>query len=98
MSDEAEDLWHVRVAPDDVKILTLEQVDDLFRLEVIDEDTMLWQDGMTEWLPLRVVAGLDDEEAPSLPPISARGSISRCSGRPSCPRSSCPCSCWSPSP
>ena len=71
MSAEAEDLWHVRVAPDDVKILTLEQVDDLFRLEVIDEDTQLWQEGMTEWLPLRVVAGLDDEEAPSLPPISA---------------------------
>jgi hypothetical protein len=71
MSAEAEDLWHVRVAPDDVKILTLEQVDDLFRLEVIDEDTMLWQDGMDEWLPLRVIAGLDDEEAPSPPPISA---------------------------
>lgn len=71
MSVEAEDLWHVRVAPDDVKILTLEQVDDLFRLEVIDEDTQLWQEGMDEWLPLRVVAGLDDEEAPSPPPISA---------------------------
>ncbi len=71
MSVEAEDLWHVRVAPDDVKILTLEQVDDLFRLEVIDEDTQLWQEGMEEWLPLRVVAGLDDEEAPSPPPISA---------------------------
>jgi hypothetical protein len=70
MSAEAEDLWHVRVAPDEVKILTLEQVDDLFRLEVIDEDTQLWQEGMDEWLPLRVIAGLDDEPAPSLPPIS----------------------------
>ena len=56
-----EDLWHVRIAPDEVKQLTLEQLDDLFRLEVIEADTLLWQPGMTEWLPLSVVAGLDDD-------------------------------------
>jgi len=58
-----DDLWHVRIAPDDVKQLTLEQLDDLFRLEVIEADTLLWQPGMTEWLPLSVVAGLDEEAA-----------------------------------
>ncbi len=58
-----DDLWHVRIAPDDVKQLTLEQLDDLFRLEVIEADTLLWQPGMTEWLPLSVVAGLDEEPA-----------------------------------
>jgi hypothetical protein len=47
---------------DEVKQLTLEQLDDLFRLEVIEADTLLWQPGMTEWLPLSVVAGLEDEE------------------------------------
>src|SRR5215213_2016432 len=54
MSDD--ELWHVRVSADEVKQLTLEQIDDLYRLDVIDADTQLWQDGMAEWLPLRVVA------------------------------------------
>ncbi|MES1186204.1 MAG: hypothetical protein ABUL60_20490 [Myxococcales bacterium] len=75
----SEDLWHVRIAPDEVKSLTLEQVDDLYRLDLIDENTLLRQDGTDEWLPLRVVAGLDEEAegnaSPSLPtpppPISA---------------------------
>ena len=72
MSDD--ELWHVRVSADEVKTLTLEQIDDLYRLDVIDADTQLWQDGMDEWLPLRVVAGLDEEEVvnvsvpPTMPP------------------------------
>src|SRR6187399_1302222 len=60
MADD--ELWHVRVSEHDIKQLTLEQIDDLYRLDVIDADTQLWQDGMDEWLPLRVVAGLDEEE------------------------------------
>jgi hypothetical protein len=72
MADD--ELWHVRISADEVKTLTLEQIDDLYRLEVIDADTQLWQDGMDEWLPLRVVAGLDEEEVvnvsipPTVPP------------------------------
>src|SRR5438046_73718 len=66
MSDGAQDLWHVRIAPGEVKVLTLEQVDDLYRLDMIEPSTLLWQQGMSGWLPLRVVAGLDDEpEAPA---------------------------------
>jgi len=59
-----DDLWRVRIAPGEEKVLTLDQVDDLFRLEIIDRNTLLWQEGMDQWLPLRVVAGLDDAEAP----------------------------------
>src|SRR5690242_2507272 len=59
MADD--DLWHVRVSQE-VKQLTLEQLDDLFRLEVIEASTLVWQPGMTEWLPLSVVAGLGDDE------------------------------------
>ena len=55
MADD--ELWHVRISDTEVKQLTLEQIDDLYRLDVIDADTQLWQDGMDEWLPLRVVAG-----------------------------------------
>jgi hypothetical protein len=72
MADD--ELWHVRISADEVKELTLEQIDDLYRLDVIDADTQLWQDGMDEWLPLRVVAGLDEPEVvnvsipPTVPP------------------------------
>ncbi len=62
MGDAAEELWHVRLPHDEVKQLTLEQLDDLFRLDVISADTQIWQPGMDEWLPLSVVAGLGDDE------------------------------------
>jgi hypothetical protein len=70
MADD--ELWHVRISADEVKTLTLEQIDDLYRLDVIDADTQLWQDGMDEWLPLRVVAGLDEAEVVnvSVPPTA----------------------------
>jgi hypothetical protein len=72
MSSE-EERWHVRIAPGEVKLLTLEQIDDLFRLDMIDADTLLRQDGAEQWLPLRVVAGLDDDEvAPLAPPPPVR--------------------------
>jgi hypothetical protein len=60
MTDD--ELWHVRMSPQEVKQLTLEQLDDLFRLDIIEADTLIWQPGMTEWLPLSVVAGLGDED------------------------------------
>jgi hypothetical protein len=62
MGEAAEELWHVRLPHDEVKQLTLEQLDDLFRLELVSADTQVWQPGMDEWLPLSVVAGLDDDE------------------------------------
>ena len=81
MADD--ELWHVRVSEDEVKTLTLEQIDDLYRLDVIDADTQLWQDGMDEWLPLRVVAGLGEEEVvnisvppPSMPPAKLGNTMS----------------------
>jgi hypothetical protein len=76
---EDEDLWHVAVAPGEVKILSLEQVDDLYRLEIIDDSTLVWQPGMSGWLPLSVVAGDDDDDEPattlpvhSIPPPPSR--------------------------
>jgi hypothetical protein len=76
-SDESDDdeLWHVAIAPDEVKVLTLEQLDDLFRLDIIDENVRVWQPGMQDWLPLSVVAGMDAEPAPRAapaPPPAAR--------------------------
>ncbi|MFZ5894288.1 MAG: hypothetical protein ACOY0T_24720 [Myxococcota bacterium] len=62
------ELWYVATGPGETKLLTLEQLDDLFRLEIIDADTRLWQPGMREWLPLSVVAGLDEPSKPVAPP------------------------------
>ncbi|WP_437549626.1 DUF4339 domain-containing protein [Sorangium sp. So ce367] len=58
-TDDRESLWHVAIAPDDIKVLTLDKLDDLFRLDVIDETTKIWRPGMAAWQPLGVVAGIE---------------------------------------
>jgi hypothetical protein len=58
------DKWHVQIAPDEVKVLSLDQLDDLYRLSIVDSETQVWQTGMTEWQPLRVIAGLDEAPPP----------------------------------
>jgi GYF domain 2 len=59
-----DDKWHVAFAPGEVKVVSLEQLDDLFRLSIVDAETKVWQNGMAEWQPLRVIADLDDQPAP----------------------------------
>jgi hypothetical protein len=59
-----DDKWHVALAPDEVKIVSLEQLDDLFRLSIVDAETKVWQEGMTEWQPLGVIAGIEDKPEP----------------------------------
>lgn len=68
----AEDKWHVEVEPNDVKVVTLEQLDDLFRLSIVDSETKVWQAGMTDWQPLRVIAGLDESESAPAQPAPRR--------------------------
>lgn len=63
-------VWHVAVSSDDVKVMTLEQLDDAFRLDVIDTSTPVWKTGMSTWSPLGIVAGIDDE--PTTAHISVR--------------------------
>lgn len=74
-----DDKWHVALAPGEVKVVSLEQLDDLFRLSIVDAETKVWQDGMSEWQPLRVIAGLDEKPEPK-----------RTHPRPPSPRSSPP--------
>jgi hypothetical protein len=75
--------WHVALAPDEVKIVSLEQLDDLFRLSIVDSDTKVWQEGMTEWQPLGVIAGIEDKPEPKPEP-------KRTHPKPPSPRSSPP--------
>ncbi len=65
-----DDKWHVALAPGEVKIVSLEQLDDLYRLSIVDAETKVWQSGMGEWQPLRVIAGIDEEPVP--PPAPKR--------------------------
>jgi hypothetical protein len=59
-------LWQVQLASGQVCRMTLELLDDAFQDGLISEDTLIMQDGTTEWVTLREVAGLDSEgEAPA---------------------------------
>jgi uncharacterized protein DUF4339 len=60
-----DDKWHVEFEPNEVKIVSLDQLDDLFRLSIVDSETKVWQAGMSEWQPLRVIAGLDEQPTPA---------------------------------
>jgi hypothetical protein len=54
-------LWQVQLASGQVCRMTLELLDDAFQDGLITEDTLIMQDGTTEWVTLRQVAGLDSE-------------------------------------
>jgi Meckel syndrome type 1 protein len=69
-SDEArntasEDVWFVAVATDDIKQMTVDQLDEAFRLGVISAQTQVWTEGMEAWAPLGEVADLDAADAAS---------------------------------
>lgn len=69
--DVSDDVFHVLVAPEEVKQMSLDLLADAYRLEVIDDDTLVWQQGFTEWLPLSALLGPEDDHvsiAPSMPP------------------------------
>lgn len=58
---EEEERWHVAFSPSDLRVLTVEQLDSAYRLNLVNNSTKVWKKGMAEWLPLGVVAGLEPE-------------------------------------
>jgi hypothetical protein len=56
------EIWHVMIA-DDMKRMNVDQLDDAFRLSLVDASTMVWKAGMNTWARLGSVAGIDDEAA-----------------------------------
>ena len=58
----SEEMWHVQIEPGEIKTVTLEQMDDMYRLELISASTLVWQPGMPKALPLKVIAGIDEDE------------------------------------
>jgi hypothetical protein len=53
--------WYVRLPNGNVITVSLDQLDAGFQRGDIDENTLVFKQGMKEWLPLGAAAGLDDE-------------------------------------
>jgi hypothetical protein len=62
LQNEEVELWHVEVAPNDVRVLTLEQLDEAFQRGLVNERTRVFQDGMDEPAFLGELLGLDDSD------------------------------------
>jgi hypothetical protein len=60
-TESNEPLWQVQLASGQICRMTLELLDDAFQDGLITENTLIMQDGTTEWVTLREVAGLDSE-------------------------------------
>lgn len=56
-----QEIWHVLVASDDMKRMNVDQLDDAFRLDIVDASTLVWKTGMNTWRRLGSLAGIDDE-------------------------------------
>ncbi|MGC4068728.1 MAG: GYF domain-containing protein [Polyangiaceae bacterium] len=69
---EPETPFHVLMDDGSVRVLTVEQIDDFYRLELIGEDTLLWQDGMSGWVPLAWLADGDDDGELVTNPVATR--------------------------
>jgi hypothetical protein len=67
--DDVEEIWYAQMPSGEVKQLTLEQLDDFYRVDVISEQTPIWKEGMNQWLPLGMAAGI--AEASPLPVVQS---------------------------
>jgi hypothetical protein len=61
-----QEIWHVLVASDDMKRMNVDQLDDAFRLDVVDASTLVWKTGMSTWRRLGSLAGIDEEETQTI--------------------------------
>lgn len=57
-----QEIWHVMIARDDLKRMNVDQLDDAFRLDIVDASTLVWKQGMDTWRRLGSIAGIDDEQ------------------------------------
>lgn len=64
------DSYYVSFGDNDVRLLSLEQLDKFYDLDVIDDATLVWQPGFVEWIPLAVLIGEADA-----PPVSIHPSL-----------------------
>jgi uncharacterized protein DUF4339 len=60
-TEGSDDVWFVAVASDDIKQMSVDQLDEAFRLGIISAETAVWTEGMETWAPLGEVADLGSE-------------------------------------
>lgn len=78
-----EDSFYVQLAEDEVKLMSLDQLDTAYRLDIVEDSTLVWQPGYAEWVPLAVLIGEDSAQdhyslAPSLPaPLPAPAPVAQ---------------------
>src|SRR5688572_16795280 len=68
MSDgDFEDLFYVLLPDNQTETLSLDELDEAFQADRIEETTLVCRVGDTRWLPLSELASLDDEPEPTAP-------------------------------
>jgi hypothetical protein len=62
-----QEVWHVQLATGELRVMTLDQLDDAFQNGLVSENTFVYQSGMNDWVKLSELAGLsgDGDETPS---------------------------------
>ena len=66
-----QDIWHVEVAPDDVRAVTLDELDEAFQKGYVNESTRVWQEGMPSAMTLGELLGGNDDAVAEPTPVSA---------------------------
>lgn len=64
----SEEQWMVAIAPGNVQMMDVEQLDAAYQAGQINDNTMVWTQGMDAWLPLSQVIG---GEEPAAAPVAA---------------------------
>lgn len=68
---EAEEMFAVLLGANEVKQMSLDQLNDAYRLSIVDDETRVWQPGFFEWQPLGALLG--ESEAPV--PVGYGGNV-----------------------
>lgn len=66
-----ENTYSVMVAPEEIRSMTLEVLGDAFRAGAVTAETLVWQPGYAEWVPLSVVIAAVTHQHVSLAPSVA---------------------------
>lgn len=67
----SEEQWMVAIAPGNVQMMDVEQLDAAYQAGQINDNTMVWTQGMDAWLPLAQVIGGDDSAEAAAEPAAA---------------------------
>lgn len=90
VSNSEPNTWRVMLAKDDIKVMSRAQLDDAYRLSIIDDDTAVWGPGMKDWQALGVALSSPPPPASPPPPVRSAPPPPLLQGLSSPPRHSAP--------